>query len=640
MTIKQYTNVSFYRNELRVRGLDENGQRVNEIVDFCPTLWVRPSFNYRRWRSLIESVDINTFKDIDGKQMVAVKFKSIKDCEKFIKDNLDRTNRLSKDIWDAPRNRYESQYLCENFPLDTHCDVYNMKVYIYDIETEVGHRNVPDDTKVKIRQKASSDNDITDNELEGLTTETSIASFETLPEQSKYELYDESKKIWVDYEKHPYRFIGGFPEPDKATEKITLITVKDINDKKVYTWGMDDFKTDRTDLVYTKCANEKELLSSFLKWFSSDYPDILSGYNSASFDNLYLATRISKVLGEEKSKMLSPYGQIKRLERKDPKTHSPVKECEYEGIACLDYLKLYKKWGTASQRESYRLDSVGEDEVGQKKVQNPTGGTFRDFYTGVFDVKTEPNEDDHEIKKLGYERTKMKYVLSEHPELLEKYNKLNDLIIAKCKQLFIEYNIQDVELVEKIEKKLRLLDVITTTAYKAHENFIEAFGTVKTWDYILYNHFNAIGVVIPHESTSNNKDEKYEGAYCKPPLVGKHEFCESFDLDSLYPHLIMQYNISPDTVVKDSYGENVKIHYNIDKLVAGTEDTSFAKSNNYSVSASGVCFRRDKQGMIPHLCETYYRDRKSHKKEYLRIKAEHEKIVEELRKRGVAFESE
>lgn len=634
--IKQYTNVKFFRGKLHVRGFNENGERVNEIVEFSPTLWVEPTFKYSRWKRYIENVDITNYRDIYGKKMVALTFKNIKGAETFISENSTFnpvTNRqvLSTHIWESPRNRYETQYMCEAFPEEIVPDINKLRIVLFDIETETGHRIVPDNTLVTIRKK---------NDDEGLTTKISIVDFENMPEQGKYEIYDENSKDWVSYDFHPYKFIGGFPDPEKATEKITLITCKVLNEGLVRTWGMVDFKSNRGDVYYEKCSTEAELLKSFLLWYSGDYPDVFSGYNSASFDNLYLANRIKHVLGEDWSKKLSPYGMIREVERKDPKTHNYVRECEFEGVACLDYLKMYKKWGASGQRESFKLDSVGEDEVGVKKVPNPTGGTFREFYTGIFDVKREPKEDDHEIKKLGWKRTQLKYRLEEEPNLQEEYARLNEEIIKKCQQLFVEYNIRDVELVELINKKLRLFDVCIMMAYSAHENFMNAFSPVQTWDMVIYNNLARKKIVIPHESFGKEKTEKYEGAYVKEPIIGKHEFCLSVDLDSLYPHLIMQYNISPDTVVKAGDGKNLKTRYNVDKLINGIENTEFAKRNGYSVAASGVAFRKDKQGIIPFLCETFYVDRKKNKKTFLRYKSEHEKIVDELRNRGIKFESE
>lgn len=636
--IKEYTHVKFQSGKLKVRGFDENGNRVNETVDFCPTLWVKPTFDFRRWKRYIKSTDITSYSDIMGEKMVALTFKSIRDAEVFLSDNskydpIKCRQEISPNIWDAPRNRYESQYMAECFPLEMHCDIHKMRVVLFDIETETGHRNVPDDTIVSIRKKAEKG--FLDDGVNGKVKRIPIIDFESLPEQSLYEILNEETGVWVNYNSHPYRFIGGFPDPERATEKIILITAKVLNEGKIYTWGLNDFRHTRSDLLYTKCETEAELLEEFLGWFRRDYPDIFAGYNSSAFDNLYLANRIKNVLGEEKEKELSPYGKIRQVERKDPKTHNYVKECEFDGISCLDYLKMYKKWGCSSQRESFKLDSVGEDEVGVKKVENPTGGTFRDFYTGLFDIKQEPSEDAHEIAKLGYKRTQLRYKLESNPELREEFDKLNDKIIQMCQQLFVEYNIRDVELVELIEKKLHLFDVCTAIAYLAHENFVDAFSPVHTWDLVIYNHLRQRNVVIPHDSGKVDKTEKYEGAYVKPPILGKHEYCLSFDLDSLYPHLIMQYNISPDTVNRDNMGKVVKVKYNTDKLIQKEEDTSFAHTHNYSVSASGVTFRRDKQGILPYLCEHLYSSRKANKKMMLKNKSEHEKIVIEMRKRGI-----
>ncbi len=97
----------------------------------------------------------------------------------------------------------------------------------------------------------------------------------------------------------------------------------------------------------------------------------------------------------------------------------------------------------------------------------------------------------------------------------------------------------------------------------------------------------------------------------------------------------MQYNISPETLLKDKNGNPIIMSVDLDSLINKTQDMSFAHENNYSVAATGVCFSKEKQGLIPELCTTLYADRKKVKRGMLSSKSEHEQIVEELRKRGV-----
>jgi len=636
LSIKIYTFVYNKGSKLFVRGIDENGERVTEEVDFSPTVWVKNTFNYSPWQKmgLIKSVSLNKFKEmIDDSPMTALTFNNIKDCNTFLKENTSISKgkegevyRDIENVYTAPRNIYESQYMCEFFPENVHVDLRKLKIYNYDIETEVGHRNVPDDTLVDIRLK-KRDDAFFEQEVEYKTM--TIAEFEAIPSREKWEAKNPETGEWTSYENHPYHYIGGFPDPSLANEKVTLITVKDVNDSHIFTWGVFPFENNREDVTYFHCKDEADLLRNFITWWHENTPDIMSGWNTSTFDNVYLANRTKKILGNDWMKGLSPFGEIKITKKKDLKTKNEVLECNWVGISNIDYLKLYKKFGSTSVEESYKLDAIAEKEVGIKKVENPTGGSFKDFYTGVFDVKTKPSDDAHEIRKLAYRRTQIKH----DPSKREEYEALNEKIIQMCHQTFIEYNIRDVELVDKIDKKRKLIDLCIAIAYKAHENFDDAFMPVKTWDFVIYNYQWRRGIVIPIHKR-HEKNGKFEGAYVKPPLVGKHEFCESFDLNSLYPHLLMQYNISPETLWTDSFGKPYRLNVSIDDLVNKRADTSYAKAEDVSLAASGYMFRKEKRGIIPTLCETFYNERKKHKKIYLKFKAEHEKIVNELRNRG------
>ena len=254
--IKEYYNVYYKKNKLYVRGLDENGSRVIEEVDYYPTVWVKPEFNLNQWKSLIKEQELNKWKSmIDHHPMVGVKFNSIHDCKLFINDNKsyvkdDEGNTVvySK-VFTSPDNQFISQYITETFPDIQHIPSTKLKIYSYDIETEVGHRNYDDESKVKVRNLIDKSSM---TEQKQHIQEMSISKFETLPNRNKWELYDEATKEWVSYSQHPYCYIGGFPNPQDANEKITLITVKDVNKGHVYTFGINEFDNDREDVTYIK----------------------------------------------------------------------------------------------------------------------------------------------------------------------------------------------------------------------------------------------------------------------------------------------------------------------------------------------------------------------------------------------------
>jgi len=288
----------------------------------------------------------------------------------------------------------------------------------------------------------------------------------------------------------------GFPDIRSANEEILLITVKDLHSKKVRTFGYsptgDSYTNTRDDVTYQAYTSEMSMLKDFIIWWQQNYPDVITGWNTDFFDMPYLIKRISRELGESFAKKMSPWGLIN--ERKTFIKGSEELHYDISGISQLDYLELYKKY-TYQKQESYRLDYIAEQELGDKKKENP-GDTFKDFYT-------------------------------------------------KHWQDFVSYNIHDVELVDKLEDKMRLVELHLTMAYNAKINPEDVYSQVRMWDTIIYNHLRKSNIVIPMKISNGGKSEQFEGAYVKDPIIGQHKWMASFDLNSLYPHLIMQYNISP-----------------------------------------------------------------------------------------------
>lgn len=530
--LKYYTSVHLVKNKIFVRGIDEQGNRISYYDEFQPTVWVPYEFDYREYKGDIVNVDFKRWTClIDDQPLVGLTFKNIYTCKEFVRKNSKITKNpngqgvsIDTKVHTSPNNMFVSQYIAEKFAGDCQVDSKRLKIYTYDIETEIGHREVEDDTIVHFVHK----NDTLKSNIESQP----INQFEKRWNKEDYLLQDPyNESNWIPLKQHPYRYVGGFPDPMQAKEKVTLITVKDLNTKHIWTWGVEDFVNDRGDVTYIQCRDEKTLLKSFVEFIEQDYPDSILGWNSKQFDASYLANRVRNVLGEDWMCRLSPCGEINFKQVEFNEYGRSIVETTWVGINELDYLHLYKKF-TYGQKPSYKLDAIAEFEIGIKKIQNPTGGTFKDFYTGEFDVTTKPSDDDHQIKKLGYLRTQLKKTLYDHPENMDKYNQLNEKIIQMCKQLFIEYNIRDVELVDKIDAKQKFIDLIMTIAYMAHCNCENVFSPVQMWDWFLYNTLLEQNKVIPIKQGSQ-KSEKFPGAYVKPPLVGKHEFCESFDLDSL-----------------------------------------------------------------------------------------------------------
>ena len=357
----------------------------------------------------------------------------------------------------------------------------------------------------------------------------------------------------------------GFPDIKSANEEILLITIRDSKDKQITTFGVGDFENTRSDVKYINCRDEQQLLKEFMIFWQQNYPDVITGWNTDFFDMPYLIRRIARELGDTFANKISPWGYVN--ERKTFIKGNEEIHYDILGISQLDYLELYKKY-TYSKQESYRLDYIAEQELGDKKKENPEDN-FKDFYT-------------------------------------------------KHWQKFVEYNIHDVELVVKLEDKMRLLELHLTMAYNAKINPEDVYSQVRMWDTIIYNHLRKKGIVIPAKSHSG-KDAQFEGAYVKDPIIGLHKWMASFDLNSLYPHLIMQYNISPETLTSE------KLTVTVDKLLNKEVDTDYCKRRDLSLTANGWTYRKDIKGFMPELMEKMYSDRSKFKKQMLKVQQEYEK---------------
>ena len=356
---------------------------------------------------------------------------------------------------------------------------------------------------------------------------------------------------------------NGFPSVNQAQEELLSITIKNHQSKQIVVFGVDEFKNDRDDVHYIKCQDEDELIQKFLSFWETHKPDVVTGWNSKFYDLPYLIQRIKIRFGEDEIKRLSVWKTV----YKDSIYIAGKEHICYNvfGLEQLDYLDLYKKF-TYSAQESYRLDHIAFVELGERKDPNPYD-TYREWYT-------------------------------------------------KDYQSFIEYNIKDVELVDRLEDKMKLIDLIMTMAYSAKCNYADVFSQVRMWDVIIYNYLRERNIQIP-QIVRDSKSEGYAGAYVKEPQVGLHNWVVSFDLNSLYPHLIMNYNISPETI-KGMY----KTVPTVDKMLSQDFDTSFLKDE--TITPNGAIFNCTKYGFLPELLLQMYNDRKNTKKLMLDAQQEYE----------------
>jgi len=360
---------------------------------------------------------------------------------------------------------------------------------------------------------------------------------------------------------------NGFPDVESAAEEVLLITLQDYNTKQIRTWGLGKFNNQQENVNYRSFTNEYDLLNDFINWWmiEDNTPEVITGWNSKLYDIPYLVRRIDRILGEKLMKRLSPWGLV----TEDETYISGRKHISYDvgGISQLDYLDLYKKF-TYTNQESYRLDHIANVELGQKKLDHSEFDTFKDFYT-------------------------------------------------KGWQKFIEYNIKDVELVDRLEDKMKLIELALTMAYDAKVNYEDVFFQVRMWDTIIYNYLKKRNIVIPPKERTD-KDSKYAGAYVKEPIPGVYDWVVNFDLNSLYPHLIMQYNISPETLVEQRHPS-----VTVDKIL--NREIDFEPYKDYAVCANGAMFRKDVRGFLPELMEKIYKDRTIYKKKMIAAKQQYEK---------------
>lgn len=380
---------------------------------------------------------------------------------------------------------------------------------------------------------------------------------------------------------------NGFPHPAEANEPIILITMLNNKTKKYYTWGFkpfniekareykDEFDIDSIELEYRYFKDESELLGDFLFWWKNMQIDCFTGWNTEGFDVIYLCNRITRILGYDATRDLSPFGMIKdRTVKQNEKEYITF---DIQGLAHLDYLALYKKF-VLSPRESYKLDFIGEVELGVNKLD--MGCSFKDSY-----------KDDRWIK-------------------------------------FCLYNMRDCQIVDMLEDKLGLIQLAYTVAYDAKCLPNDVFGAVKTWDCMMYRFMLEKNVIVPQPA--HRKGWAIEGAYVKEPVPGQYDWIVSFDAASLYPTIMMQYNMSPETLLN-----GVTRELTVDGLLQKKYDFSDLK-DNIGIAANGQCFRNDMDGLFAEIVKQQFDERKMYKKKMQEAEAKMEVLKEEMKRRGIA----
>ena len=396
---------------------------------------------------------------------------------------------------------------------------------------------------------------------------------ETFPGEIEFDI--QQIKIWsIDIET---TVENGFPDTRNPLEEILLITIQDYATKEIISFGSKPFKVSKDNHTYVKCDNEYDLLKRFVDYTAENPPNIFTGWNIEFFDMPYIVNRIIKLLGDDKAKELSPWNVIGQREfTRFNKTELAV---DILGISILDYLDLYKKF-TYSAQESYKLDHIAKVELGKEKLDYSEYGSFKEFYT-------------------------------------------------KNWQKFVEYNVIDVELVDQLEDKMKLIELILTMAYDAKCNYGDIFSAVRTWDCILWNHLWNKNVIV--HQREGKPARSIVGAFVQEPVPGKYDWVVSFDATSLYPSIIMQYNLSPETLVIGSAKDTT-----VEKMLTSSYDLSDLTEKDVCMAANGFMYKRDKQGLFPEIVQKLFDDRKRYKKLMLEAQTKYEETKDKNWQKQIA----
>ena len=379
----------------------------------------------------------------------------------------------------------------------------------------------------------------------------------------------------------------GFPYPEDALHPITAITCKSSREGIYHVWGLKDYDVSKSPhkhliIKYIKCESETELLVRFLKWWKADYPDIITGWNIRFFDMPYIINRILRIGSEEAVKSLSPWGVVR--EKKVQFKNKNMDSYMIVGVNALDYYDLFTKFGYSyGPQESYALNHIANVVLGERKLSYEEFGSLRNLYN-----------ENH--------------------------------------QLYIDYNIKDVELVERIDEKMGLIELAMTLAYKAGVNLTDVFGTTSIWDSIVYRELNRKNIVVPtmDREKASQVSVKFAGGYVKEPQIGMHEWVVSFDLNSLYPNIIVQNNMSPETLIRDGLLPLVPGTLNVripdpDNEGKMIEVPVSSQNPKGAVAQNGSVYSHDRQGVMPEIIVKYYDERKTTKQAMLAAQRKYQK---------------
>lgn len=369
---------------------------------------------------------------------------------------------------------------------------------------------------------------------------------------------------------------GGFPNMVSADKEITAISTHYKEKDEYHVWILDPksrIPSSITDNVTTvSCSTELELVESFLDYYTTVAPTIISHWNGDMFDIPYLIHRFTNTFGKNYAQMLSPIGQFKFSEHRQ--------RYVIAGVSSLDYMNVYKKF-TYVQKPSYRLDAIAKDEVGEGKVE----------YEGTLDML---------------------------------YN--NDP--AK----FVEYSINDVRLLKLMDDKLKLLELVRFICHVGHVPYEDYGYSSRFIEGSIVTFLHRQGIICPNKPKVDPSFEfgttgdTFVGAYVKPPNPQLYSWVYSLDLASLYPNVMISLNMSPEKklgvvanwssdklVTPSNDAMNITLKGHDAMTMTGTEFKTFLHDHSYAVASNGAVFDQTTLGAIPTILDTWFKQRVEYK---------------------------
>ncbi|MDB4543221.1 hypothetical protein N9Z73_00070 [bacterium] len=364
--------------------------------------------------------------------------------------------------------------------------------------------------------------------------------------------------------------LQGFPDWRNPVNKITAIA---WHEKLSNQYGVlvldedglvDSSVKDNVEII--SCASEIDLLEIFIEKYTQINPHILTGWNVEGFDVPYLVNRMGRVLGDEATNKLSPVRRISYREGID--------KWFIEGVSILDYMLLYKKF-TMGEKPTYRLDAIGKDEVNLGKIE----------YDG----------------------------------------NLDDLFSSDINK-YIDYNLNDVEIVKRLDDKLKFIDLARAICHKGHVPYQQIHITSAYLEGAILTHTHRLGVVTKNKPHDVVKDTKFSGAFVKVPNPGRYDWIYDLDLTSLYPSIIMTLNISPETKIGifnefdvDAFRARKPRNWRLDIEGKSSIDMKdgeileFLETEKCSIGSNGAVYKTDKAGLIPAILDRWFKERVEYK---------------------------